>query len=513
VTASLKLTRPVDQSKCDRRVTGVTRDIQEPTWADPAVTATLRASAVEIAAAIRVGRVSSRTVVDAHIELLERVNPSINAVVVPRYEKARAEADAADARVAAAGEGEELPPLLGVPCTIKESIAVAGMPNCAGVLARRELRAETTAPVAQRVIDAGAIVLGLTNTSEVCLWIESDNRVYGRTPNPYAHARIAGGSSGGEGAAIGAGGSPFGLGSDVGGSIRGPAFFNGVFGHKPSLGVVPLTGAWPPAHGEVTRMVVNGPLARRAEDLMPLLRILAGPDGIDPVARETELGDPAAVSLDGLRVLVSDHGMSRPLARDLSAAREQAAGALAAAGATIEHVSLRSMQRAYEPYLAALADDETGLRELLIGEGADPVTARGLFARDGPHTTPTRLLLAAEWAFSNRFPRRARKMIAWGRAFAEEIQATIGDGVLLHPPYPSVAPRHGGTVGRVWWVQPMAVLNLAAVPVTQVPLGLNGDGLPLGVQVAAGPGRDHVSIAVALELERVFGGWVPPGTA
>src|SRR6476469_7001350 len=110
---------------------------------------TLRASAVEIAGAIRAGRVSSRAVVDAHIELLERVNPSINAVVVPRYEEARAEADAADARVAAAGDGEELPPLLGVPCTIKESIAMAGMPNCAGVLARREVRAETTAPVAQ----------------------------------------------------------------------------------------------------------------------------------------------------------------------------------------------------------------------------------------------------------------------------------------------------------------------------------------------------------------------------
>ena len=474
---------------------------------------TLQASAIEIAAGIRAGRVSARAVVDAHIELLERVNPAINAVVVPRYEEARAEAEAADALVAAAGDGEELPPLLGAPCTIKESIAVAGMPNCAGVLARRELRAETTAPVAQRLIDAGAVVLGLTNTSEVCLWIESDNRVYGRTRNAYDPERIAGGSSGGEGAAIGAGGSPFGLGSDVGGSIRGPAFFNGVFGHKPSPGLVPITGAWPPAHGEVTRMVVNGPLARRADDLMPLLRILAGPDGMDPVAREMELGDPATVSLKGLRVLVSDHGMSRPLARDLSAAREQAAGALAAAGATIERVSLRSMQRAYEPYLAALADDDVGLHALLTGEGADPVTPRGLFARSGPHTTPTRMLLAAEWVFSNRFPRRARKMIAWGRAFAEEIQAAIGDGVLLHPPYPSVAPRHGGTVGRVWWVQPMAVLNLAAVPVTQVPLGLNGDGLPLGVQVAAGPGRDHVSIAVAQELERVFGGWVPPASA
>jgi fatty acid amide hydrolase 2 len=477
-----------------------------------AVAAALRTSAIGIAGAIRRGEVSSRAVVDAHIELLERVNPSINAVVVPRYEQARAEADAADARVAAAGAGDELPPLLGVPCTIKESIAVAGLPNCGGLLARKDLRAEVTAPVAQRLIDAGAIPLGLTNTSEACLWIEADNRVYGRTRNPYDRDRIAGGSSGGEGAAIGAGGTPIGLGSDVGGSIRGPAFFNGVFGHKPSLGLVPITGAWPTPHGEVTRMVVNGPLTRRAEDLMPLLRILAGPDGIDPIAREMELGDPGAVPLSGLRVLISDHGVSRPVARDLLAAREQAAGALAAAGATIERVSMRKMLMAYEPYLAALADDEIGLHGLITGEGGDPVTLRALFGRGGPHTIPTRILLAAERAFARSSPRRARKMIAWGRAFAEEVAETIGDGVLLHPPYPAVAPRHGGTVGRFWWVQPMAVLNLAAVPVTQVPLGLNAAGLPLGVQVAAGPGRDHVSIAVALELERVFGGWVPPGT-
>jgi fatty acid amide hydrolase 2 len=95
-------------------------------------------------------------------------------------------------------------------------------------------------------------------------------------------------------------------------------------------------------------------------------------------------------------------------------------------------------------------------------------------------------------------------------AWVRELRDTIGDGVLLHPPAPKVAPKHGRTVGRVWWVHPMLVFNLAAVPVTQVPMGLNDRGLPLGVQVAAGPGRDHLSIAVALELERVFGGWIPP---
>ncbi|HYV15829.1 MAG TPA: amidase [Conexibacter sp.] len=467
-------------------------------------------SATQLAAAIRAGDCTAREVVEAHIDLLERVNPTLNAVVADRFAAARAEADAADARIAAATDPATLPPLLGVPCTIKESIALAGMPNCTGLVARAGLRSTETAPAAQRLIDAGAIPLGVTNTSELCMWIESDNRVYGRTSNPYDRSRIAGGSSGGEGAAVGSGASPIGLGSDVGGSIRGPAFFNGVFGHKPSPGLVSMTATYPPASGEIVRMVANGPLVRRAEDLMPVLRALSGPDGIDLAMTEQELGDPASVSLEGLRVVISEDAFVSPIARELLAAREQAAGALAAAGARVERVSMRSMRAIYEPYLATLGDGDGTLHELIVGEGADPVTWRGLLRRRGPHTTQMRLLLGAERLSARAPAKRAQRAIAAGRAFAREVVETIGDGVLLHPPYPNVAPRHGRTVGRLWWVHPMAVFNLAAVPVTQVPLGLGREGLPLGVQVAAGPGRDHVAIAVALELERAFGGWVPP---
>ena len=156
-------------------------------------------SASALARAIRLGVVSAREVVEVHIALLERTAHQVNAIAAERYAAARAEADAADARITAAGADEALPPLLGVPCTIKESIAVAGMPNSAGLVARRELRAAHTAPGAQRLIDAGAIVMGVTKTSELCLWIETENRVYGRTSNPYNPRRSAGGSSGGEG--------------------------------------------------------------------------------------------------------------------------------------------------------------------------------------------------------------------------------------------------------------------------------------------------------------------------
>jgi fatty acid amide hydrolase 2 len=180
-------------------------------------------SASDLARAIRGGEVSSREVVQAHVDRLRAVQPRLNALAAERFEAALAEAEAADNSIAAAGEHEALPPLLGVPCTIKESIALAGMPNCAGLLNRRDYRATETAPAAQRLLDAGAIPLAVTNTPELCLSIESHNHVYGRTRNAYDPRRVAGGSSGGEGAAVGAGGSPIGLGSDIAGSIRLPA--------------------------------------------------------------------------------------------------------------------------------------------------------------------------------------------------------------------------------------------------------------------------------------------------
>ena len=224
-----------------------------------------------------------------------------------------------------------------------------------------------------------------------------------------------------------------------------------------------------------------------------------------------ELGDPAEVALDGMRVLVSEHSSLRPVARELFAARERAAGALAAAGAAVERISLTRMRRMVEPYLAALSDGGAArVVDLLAEHGAAPLTWRTTIRRGGDHTVATRFLLTAERLTARVPERRTRSLLEPGRAFAEELQATIGDGVLLHPSMPGVAPRHGRTVGRMWWAGDMAILNLTGVPVTQVPLGLNPRGLPLGVQVAAGPHRDHVSIAVALELERVFGGWVPP---
>jgi fatty acid amide hydrolase 2 len=468
-------------------------------------------SASWLAAAIRGGELTATQVVGAHIDVHRRQAARVNALAADRFELALGEAAAADERISAASPGTPLPPLLGVPFTVKESIALAGMPNSAGLLARRDVRSERSAPAIQRLIDAGAIPLGVTNTSELTLWIESENRVYGRTNNPYDPRRAAGGSSGGEGAAVGSGGSPFGIAADIGGSIRIPAFFCGVFGHKPSSGVVPNTGMFPPTPGEAARMLQVGPIARRAEDLMPLLRILGGPDGQDPVAREVTLGDPASVSIEGLNVVTVEDASLLPMNRELRDARERAVGALAAAGARIRRVSLRSWRSAALPFLATLqAGAEQTTTGLLEAAGAEQLTWRAVLRRGGPHTLPTRLAVAAELLPQGQNSAGRQRLLTAARALVSELTDAIGEGVLLHPAHPGLAPRHGRTVGRLWLLAPAAVFNLAGVPVTEVPLGLSEDGLPLGVQVAAGRDRDHVAIAVALALERAFGGWVPP---
>ena len=469
-------------------------------------------SAMDLARAIRTRETSSRDVVEAHIERIEHMHDRINAVVVDRFDAARADADAADALVASSSDPDELPVFLGVPCTIKESIAMAGMPNCAGLVSRNQYRSTENAPTVQRMIDAGAIPLGVTNTPELCLWIETENRQYGRTNNAYSAKRTAGGSSGGEGAVVGSGGSPLGLGADIGGSIRIPAFFNGVFGLKPSPGVVPSTGQFPTTHTEIAaQMLTIGPIVRRAEDIWPMLKVIAGPDGIDPYMRDVQLGDPADVSIKGMKILLSEGTSYINVSRELRAARTRAAEALEKAGAIVETTSLKSMKKALELYLAVLKlEAGVSVAELIVAEGSAAMNLRAGLRRKGPHTRALRLLLMSEWLTGKLPQGRLRKAAAAREAFAEEVSEAIGDAVLLHPTHPRVAPRHGQTVGKPWLLTTTAVFNLAGTPVAQIPLGLNNHGLPLGVQAAAGADNDHLAVAVALELERAFGGWVPP---
>ncbi len=468
-------------------------------------------SGTELAARIRRRENTSREVVDAHIRRIEEVNPTLNAVVRDRFDLARDEARAADERT---GDGD-LPPFHGVPCTIKECFALTGMPQSSGVVARRDVIASKDATAVARLRAAGAIPLGVTNLSELCLWMETSNRVYGRTNNPYDASRIVGGSSGGEGAIVGAGGSPFGLGSDIGGSIRMPAFFCGVFGHKPSGGLVPGTGQFPLAENDALRYLTTGPIARRAEDLWPLLRTLAGPDGEDGGCVATQLGDPSTVRLEDLTVLTMENDGRGRVQPELALAQRRAAAALAERGAKIETVELEGFRLALDVWAVSMNDAGGSSFKDLLGHGqrVRPMLELLKWTFGGSaHTLPAIALAILEKA-PELLPKRARRMVELRRRMIIDVRDRIGpNGVLLYPSYPTVAPRHFVPLLSPFKWAYTAIFNVLELPVTQVPLGLGPSGLPVGVQVVGTQGSDHVTIAAALALESALGGWVPPTT-
>ncbi len=456
-------------------------------------------SGSELAARIRRGDISSSDAVEAHIARIERVNPVLNALVRDRFAEARVEAAAADRKRA---RGAELAPFHGVPCSIKESFALTGMPNTAGLVARKGVLAQRDAPAVARLRAAGAIPLGVTNISELCMWMESNNCVYGRSNNPYDASRIVGGSSGGEGAIIAAGGSPFGLGSDVGGSIRLPAFFNGIFGHKPTGGWIDNGGQYPMAPEGAMTYLTTGPLCRRAEDLAPLLRVL-GP--------EREL-DGAAIDVGDLDVVSVTNGLTA-VSEDLLAAQERCEKALADRGARVRRMDVPQLRRGMEIWSAMMQAAGGPTFAEMLGNG-EPFSAgwqllRYLVGRS-PHTLPAIGLALAE-KLNELMSVVGDKALDMGVSLRASLVELIGErGIMLYPTYSMPAPRHGKPMWPpIHWGY-TAIFNVMELPVTQVPLGLNDEGLPLGVQVAAIHGNDHLTLAAAIELERAFGGWVPP---
>ncbi len=474
----------------------------------------LTASASQLADWIRTQQVSSREIVDAHITYAQKVNPYLNAIVAERFAQAQKEADAADDTLRNSTPAEA-PPFLGVPCTIKECFALRGMPQTAGLVARKGTIADTDATAVQRWLKAGAVPLGVTNLSELCMWLESNNAVYGRTNNPYDPGRMVGGSSGGEGSIVGSGASPFGLGSDIGGSIRLPAFFNGVFGHKPTGTLVPGTGQFPAPHeGPALRYLTTGPLCRKAEDLWPLLQLLVGPDGHDHECQAWELGHPSDVKLSDLRVLhIPDNGSTR-VHPDLVRAQQNVADFLRSEGAQVETLRVPLLKKSLDIWASMLeiAQGPHAFRDLLGYKSPWPLFWElcKWCVGQSKHTAPSIVLGLAD-NLSEVFPNHAARMLTLGNELRETLCELLGDdGIFLFPSYAEPAPIHSKPLLTPFhWVY-TAVLNVMEVPVTQVPLGLNTKGLPLGVQVGASHGHDHKTIAVAMALEEEFGGWVPP---
>ena len=456
-------------------------------------------SATSMAQAIREREVSVAEVVRAHLDRIAEVNPALNAIVALCAERALAEARDADAAIA---RGEPGGALRGVPMTVKDSHDAEGVVSTGGALGRRDYVPDADATAVARMRAAGAIVLGKTNTPELTLSFETDNLVYGRTNNPYDPSRTPGGSSGGAGAIIAAGGSPLDLGTDTGGSIRVPSAFCGIAGLKPTSGRVPRTGHIVPwGLGGMDSLTTIGPMARRVEDLRLVLPIIAGPDGIDPSIHAVPLDDPDALSLSDLRVAYfADNGAVSPTA-EVEAALRSAAAALADAGATV--VEDMPSGIADSDLSVLTADGGAGVRRLVAKTGSTRVHPRMMRFVERAEPVPT----SEYTALLERMDAFRSRMLSFMRNY----------DAILSPVRPWPALPHGETLTAEASAANLytSAFNTTGWPGAVVRVGASktedGAELPIGVQAMARPWREDVALALAAALESALGGYVRPG--
>lgn len=320
------------------------------------------ASAHTLLAALRDGQISATTLVEFHLARIARYNQELNAIVIPNYEQARrhaAEADAAHRR------GESFGALHGLPLTIKDSIEVAGLRTTAGIAARAEVISVEHAPLAQRLFAAGGVLLGKTNVPPYAGDWQADNPLFGRTNNPWDLSRTSGGSTGGGAVAVAAGLTPLAFGSDIAGSIRVPAAFCGIYGHRPSETAVPHAGHVPGSSlpNPALVMAVQGPLARDAADLELALDVIAGPVVGEDVAWRLTFPPARHTSLAGFRVAILPRVAWLPVDAEITAALDDLAMRLGRLGATVaetqpEGIDLWKHQEVYDALLHAVVFSE-----------------------------------------------------------------------------------------------------------------------------------------------------------
>ena len=442
------------------------------------------ATAGQLADSVRTRRASAIELCDAAIGRIERLDGAINAVVVRDFERAREQAKRCDEALARGETGA----LLGVPMTVKESYNVAGLPTTWGLPPFRDFRPTEDAVLVARLKAAGAVILGKTNVPPALADWQSANPIYGRTVNPHDHTRTPGGSSGGGAAALAAGMVPLELGSDIGGSIRVPAHFCGVFGHKPSFGLLPSRGHAPPGtDGAGVDLAVCGPMARSAADLELALGVLAGPHGDDANGYRIDLPAPRLPTLDGCRVLLLD---AHPNARaDMSVrdALHRIAGDLAHEGACIErdHCLLPDLAAAHRVYLTMLTT----------------ITTRGAPGERA-------VISAHDWL--GLLDQRAKMRRQW-RALFERVD------VVLAPPFGTPAfeltdepdwrkrtlPIDGGATpfgDQLAW---SGIATFAGLPASVAPIAKSPAGLPIGVQIIGAFLHDRTTLAVARQIEEL----------
>jgi amidase len=457
----------------------------------------ITSSASELAAAIRSKKLTSTEIVEAHLNRIAKVNPKLNAVVQLTADSARKEAAEADAAVA---RGELKGPLHGVPITIKDTLETEGVICTGGTKGRANFVPKADATAVARLRAAGGIILGKTNVPELAGALESDNLIYGRTNNPYDLTRTPGGSSGGEAAIVSACGSPLGLGTDAGGSIRVPAHFCGLAAIKPTSGRVPRTGQFPMPLGARNPVFHVSLIARHVADLALALPLISGPDFRDSTIVGMPLMDHKAVPLSGLKLAFFDDDGAATPTKEISAAVRDSAKAFMDAGVKVEEKRTPDSEKAGTVYTdMSRGDGGVGTRAFLKSVGTDeisPLFEKALTSAPGM-ANPTEALAA---------------FVRWNLFNNAMLRFMEGYDAVLSPVAPWPALAHGTTFDDanrkgVGYAQ---MYNLTGWPSVTVRVGTSPEGLPLGVQVAARPWREDVALALAAHLEKTFGGWKMP---
>lgn len=494
-------------------------------------------SATELARQIAVGQLSAREVVEAHIERIEKVDADLHALAVPTFDRARHDADRADKD---REKKKPLGPLHGVPVTIKDCYHVADTPATIGLSAWKDRIDAYDSVLVKRLRQAGAIVLGKTNVPQLMIFHETDNPVYGRTNNPWNLDRGPGGSSGGEAAIVAAGGSPLGLGSDLGGSIRVPAHFCGVCGLKPTDRRLTLDGLISTLRGMEAVLVQPGPIARSVQDLkLGFQALSAGPRRRDESAVPTDAADE--VDPRQLRVGFFDDDAFFEASPALRRAVREGAEALAGQGVEVVPFHPPNVREAMAIYFGLLsADGAADLRRLLRGSTVDrrvrqlcrigkmPRLLRPLVAHWqtllGQHRLAELLTMTGPCSAGDYW-QLVRRREAYLSLFIEAMEEARCDA-LLCPPHALPAIKHGRAADLVLAASPSILFNLlgmpsGVVPVTQVAAGeMNSRnpgrdsverlaastdresvGLPVGVQIVARHWREDVVLSLMSLIE------------
>ena len=462
-------------------------------------------SALAMAEQIRRKEISPVELADAHLAKIERLNPTLNAFVQVDPERVRREARTSEEAVMA---GLALGSLHGVPISIKSSLAVAGYRWEAGTRLREGYIAQEDAPLVARLRRAGAIVLGITNTPELLMAWETDNLLYGRTNSPWDLARTPGGSSGGEAAAIAAGMSAAGVGSDGGGSIRVPAHFSGICGLKPTPGRIPSTGHFPASGGPFAMIGVVGPMARTVADLKAMFEVMQGPDDGDACAAPVPVRWPRNEEVRHLRVGYFEDDGRTPVTPEIRAAVRTAAEALRRSGFEVEPFRPEGLE-------------ETRLlwKKFFVKVGG--MLIRPMFRGREQDISPT-LRQFLEWSDAEPELTGDSLLDAWFRRDAvhgEFLQQMRRYPILLCPAAAVPAFRHGE---RSWTIDGQTVnyldawsytewFNLLGNPAAVVPVSHSAEGLPTGVQIVGRPWQEEEVLSVALQIENDCAAWrIPP---